>query len=165
MGKSAIYIAELEREAVGTLKYLESVPNDKLTWKPHEKSMDMGALVKHIAEMPHFIYLTLSKDELDFAKEPYDFAPLESKEKAIADFNKGLVEAIEILKTTSDEELMKPWSMRNGDDIYFTMPKIAVLRTFCMTHLYHHRGQLSVYLRLNDVSLPGIIGPSADEMK
>lgn len=165
MGKSAAYIAELEHEAIGTLKYLECVPNDKLTWKPHEKSMDMGTLTKHVAEMPHYIYLTLAKDELDFAKEPYDFSPLASNEAAIQEFKKGYDAAMEILKTTSDEQLMQPWTMRNGADIYFTMPRIAVLRTFCMNHLYHHRGQLSVYLRLNDIKLPGIIGPSADESK
>ena len=159
------FLAELKQESASTKKILERVPLDKTTWKPHEKSMDMGTLTKHVAEMPHYIYLTLAKDELDFAKEPYDFSPLASNEAAIQEFKKGYDAAMEILKTTSDEQLMQPWTMRNGADIYFTMPRIAVLRTFCMNHLYHHRGQLSVYLRLNDIKLPGIIGPSADESK
>lgn len=163
MAKRDGFLAEIKNEAKGTLRYLECVPNDKLTWKPHEKSMDMGALVKHVAEMPDYIYYTLADDELDFAKTPYDASPLVSKEVAIENFKNGLEKALSILNEISDEDLMKPWTMRNGDDVYFTMPKIAVLRTFCLNHLYHHRGQLSVYLRLNDIALPAILGPSADE--
>ena len=156
-------VAELEHEAKVTRTCLERVPADKFDWKPHEKSMAFGGLAGHIAEMFGWTPGIMQKPELDFAT--MDYKPFEPKttEDLVEYFDKNVAEAIETLKNTSDERFMETWTMQNGDKVYFTMPKVAVMRSFVMNHIVHHRGQLSVYLRLNDISVPSIYGPSADE--
>lgn len=156
-------IAELENEAAVTRKVLERVPADKFDWKPHEKSMPMGRLAVHVAEMHRWTVNTVNDPELDFAK--FDYKPFEpSTTQDIVDlFEKCYDQAIEALRGAADEIWHEPWSLRNGDQVYFTMPKIAVMRGMVFNHIVHHRGQLSVYLRLNDVPVPAMYGPSADE--
>ncbi|MBX7043982.1 MAG: DinB family protein [Ignavibacteria bacterium] len=154
---------ELEQEAQSTRKMLERLPADKLTWKPHEKSMTLGRLAMHLAEIPGWVNATLLADELDFEKMDYKPVEAASSEEAVKKFDETLAAAIETLKKTDDAEMMKNWTMRSGDQVYFTMPKIAVLRGFVYSHLVHHRGQMSVYLRLLDVPVPGSYGPSADD--
>ncbi|MBL8124789.1 MAG: DinB family protein [Pyrinomonadaceae bacterium] len=157
------YIAELEHEGRVARQVLERVPEDKFDWKPHEKSMTFSRLASHIAEMISWTGPTLQFPELDFSK--MDYKPFEPSSNAelLEYFDKNLAEAIDVLRNTSDEQFMENWTMRNGETVYFTMPKVAVMRSFVMNHIVHHRGQLSVYLRLNDIAVPSIYGPSADE--
>lgn len=160
---SDAFLGELQHEAATTRKVLERVPEDKFEWQPHEKSMTFGRLAVHIAEMFGWMETTMKTSELDFAEN--EFKPFEPKTNAelLEFFDEKIEEATKALENTSDESFMETWTMKNGEQVYFTMPKIAVLRTFCMNHIYHHRGQLSVYLRLNDIPVPEIYGPSADE--
>jgi uncharacterized damage-inducible protein DinB len=156
-------IAEMEHEAAVTRTCLERVPTEKFDWKPHEKSMPFGRLASHIAEMFGWTPSTMDLAELDFSK--MDYKPFEPKttDDLLEFFDKHVAEAITTLKNSPDERFMENWTMRNGEQVYFTMPKIAVMRSFVMNHIVHHRGQLSVYLRLNDIAVPSIYGPSADE--
>lgn len=162
---NAALIAELKHEAAKTKKMIERVPVEKADWKPHDKSMTLGRLTMHVIEMAGWITVTIKQDELDFAKGytptsfPSDNAGL------VKLLDKLVAEAENALEESSDEDLHKPWTLRNGDHIYFTLPRIMVLRDFCYNHIVHHRGQLSVYLRLLNVPVPGMYGPSADDME
>lgn len=157
------FISELEQEAKATKKVLERVPLDKPDWKPHEKSMALGRLATHVAEIPGWVTSTLAADELDFAKFDYKPRIATNTDELIQIFEENRSKGLDSLKNAKDEEFTKNWTMRNGEQIYFTLPKIAVLRTFAYNHLYHHRAQLTVYLRLLNVPLPYIYGPTADE--
>ena len=160
---SSVLIGEMEHEAKTTRACLERVPADKFDWKPHEKSMEFGKLAAHIAEMFGWTPATLQQAELDFSKMDYKpFAP-KTTEDLLEFFDKTVAEAIDVLRNTGDEVFLEDWTMRNGEQVYFTMPKAVVMRSFVMNHIVHHRGQLSVYLRLNDIPVPAIYGPSADE--
>jgi uncharacterized damage-inducible protein DinB len=160
---AAALIGELQHEAAVTRKILERIPADKFDYKPHERSMAMGRLAVHVAEMTGWVIETVTKTELDFATMDYKpFAP-QSTEELVAFLDKVGGEAIEALKNTSDEAMMESWSLRNGEQVYFTMPRIQVLRGMVFNHIVHHRGQLSVYMRLNEIPVPEIYGPSADE--
>ena len=157
------FIAELEQEAKVTREVLSRIPADKFDWKPHEKSMTFGRLASHVAEMFGWTPSTLTQPELDFSKfdyKPYDPA---TTEDLVEFLDKNVAEAVETLRNTPDEQFMESWTMRNAEAVYFTLPKVAVMRSFIMNHIVHHRGQLSVYLRLNDIAVPSIYGPSADE--
>lgn len=158
-----ILAAELEHEAVSTRKMLERIPADKLTWKPHEKSMSLERIAGHIVEMITWTGVTLTGDELDFSK--FDYTPKVYTDAAqlTAELDKNVAEAIGALRSAANDTMAENWTLRNGEQIYFTMPKTAVMRSFVMNHIIHHRGQLSVYLRLLDIPVPGIYGPSADE--
>ena len=157
------FIAELTHEAETTRKILERIPAETFGFKPHEKSMTMQRLAVHVAEMVNWVTVTCTTDGLDFAT--MDMTPFEPKTTAeLVEFHdKNVAEAFESLKATSDEEMMKTWTMRNGEQIYMAMSKIQTLRGMVFNHIWHHRGQLSVYLRLNDIPVPQIYGPSADE--
>jgi uncharacterized damage-inducible protein DinB len=156
-------IGELTHEATTTRKCLERVPEDKFDYQPHEKSMTFSRLAAHVAEMVDWVTVTCTTDELDWGAGDYTpFAPKTNAE-LLEYFDKNLANALESLKNTSDETMMETWTMRNGEQIYFAMPKIQVLRGMVFNHIWHHRGQLSVYLRLNDIPVPSIYGPSADE--
>lgn len=156
-------IAEMQQEAAVARTCLERVPADKFDWKPHEKSMPFGKLAVHIAEMFNWTAVTLQQPELDFSK--FDYKPLEpaTTEELVEYLDKNVAEALDVLRNTTDDVFMENWTMKNGDTVYFTLPKVAVMRSFVMNHIVHHRGQLSVYLRLNDIAVPSIYGPSADE--
>jgi len=160
---AAAFLGELENEAKVTRTILERVPADKFDYKPHEKSMTFGRLASHIAEMFGWTEVTLKQDTLDFST--MDYKPFEpaSSEELLAFLDERLASARQTIADTSDEQFMTDWTMRNGDQVYFTLPKVAVMRSFVMNHIIHHRGQLSVYLRLNDIPVPSMYGPSADE--
>ena len=158
-----ILMAELKHEAISTRKMLERIPADKLAWKPHEKSMSLEQLAGHIVNMFSWTNVTLKQDELDFAKSDYKPKSYREASELVADFDKNIEDAVETLSNISNDEMAQTWTMRNGEQIYFTMPRAAVMRTFVMNHIIHHRGQLSVYLRLLDVPLPSVYGPTADE--
>lgn len=156
-------VAEMEQEARVTRSCLERIPAEKFDWKPHDKSMTMGRLSSHIAEMFAWTGPTMEQSELDFAT--MDYKPFEPKttDELLQFFDKNVAEAIGTLKSYSDEKFMEPWTLKNGETTFFTLPKAAVIRGFVFSHVIHHRGQLSVYLRLNDIAVPSIYGPSADE--
>ena len=156
-------IGELTHEAATTRKILERIPAETFDFKPHEKSMTMIRLATHVAEMVSWTTMTCTTSELDFAAGEYKpFEPTTTAE--LVEFHdKNVAAALEALKNTSDEQMREDWSLKNGETTYFTMPKIATLRSMCFNHTWHHRGQLSVYLRLNDIPVPEIYGPSADE--
>lgn len=158
-----ILAAELKHEAVSIRKMLERIPDDKLAWKPHEKSMSLERVAGHIVEMLSWTKATLTEDELDFSKFDYKPKQYTASAEFVADLDANVTEAVEILNGVSNETMSENWTMRRGEKIYFTMPKAAVMRTFVMNHIVHHRGQLSVYFRLLDVPVPSIYGPSADE--
>lgn len=159
---SAVLSEELQQEAASTRQLLALVPMDKADFKPHEKSMSLQRLAVHVAEISGWWKECLVKDVLDFAQGDYTPKVYKSTDEILALHDDLVAKSLEILKNVDEAEFDKPWTMRNGETVYFTMPKAAVVRTWCMNHLYHHRGQLTVYLRLLNVPLPGIYGPSAD---
>ena len=156
-------LAEMQQEAIATRKILALVPIDKSDWQPHEKSMKLTPLARHVAEIHGWPKETITQDELDFANMDWTPKPITSTEELLALFDKCMAKAKEILENTSDEELAKPWTMRQGEMIFFTLPKGQVMRTWVLNHIIHHRAQLGVYLRLLGVPVPGTYGPSADE--
>jgi uncharacterized damage-inducible protein DinB len=162
MSLSDALIPEFDMEMANTRRALERVPMDKASWQPHPKSMTLGRLAVHLAELPGWASTTVNTDELDFASG-YNPPKAETTQDLLALFDKNVGEARAALAGASDETWQKGWTLRRGDHVIFTMPKIAVHRGFTMNHIIHHRGQLTVYLRLNDVAVPSIYGPSADE--
>jgi uncharacterized damage-inducible protein DinB len=163
MGTGELFLAELKNEAATTRKMLERVPEDKLDWRPHEKSMTLGRLAGHVAELPGMIRSALTLDELDFAARKLEpFVP-KSTAELLATMDTKVSEALELLANQSDEQLRETWCLRNADRIFFELPRAAVVRTMAINHMIHHRGQLSVYLRLLNVPLPSVYGPTADE--
>jgi uncharacterized damage-inducible protein DinB len=156
-------LAELAQEAATTRRMLERVPAAHIHWQPHAKSMTLGRLATHIAELPSWMTMTLQTTYLDFAESEWKPRVFTTSEALVAHFEEVLAEATGALQAASDEDLLVPWSMRQGEQVFFTMPRIQVIRNMVLNHLYHHRGQLSVYLRLLDVPVPGSYGPTADE--
>jgi uncharacterized damage-inducible protein DinB len=163
MSLNKAFIAELKSETEPTRKLLSRVPVDNLTWKPHEKSMTIERLAQHVAELPNWITTTITKPGLNFADGYTPSPKFKSAEELVSHFDKNVAEAIAALETVSDEDLAKSWTLQNGEQIYFTMPKKVVIRTMAFNHFIHHRAQLGVYLRLLDIPIPGMYGPSADD--
>jgi uncharacterized damage-inducible protein DinB len=149
-------------EMANTRIMLERIPDDKLTWKPHPKSWDMAHLAQHLATVPSWGASTLTTDSLDFTgyQPP---PPPESRDEVLAEFDKGVASARAALASAGIEALRQNWSLSANGKTFLTMPRIAVMRSFVMNHAIHHRAQLGVYLRLNDIPVPAIYGPSADE--
>lgn len=159
-------LPEFDHEMATTRKCLERMPEDKADWKPHAKSFALGPLCLHLAEMPGWATMTLTSTELNFSPpdgKKYESAKYESKAQVLKLFEENVAAARAEIAKASDADFMVNWSMRNGDTTYFTLPRVAVVRTWVMNHIIHHRGQLSVYLRELDVPVPSIYGPSADE--
>ena len=157
-------LPEFDQEMANTRKMLERVPDGKFDYKPHEKSMSLGRLAAHTAEIPSYVSGTLKVERMDFTGEEKQFSPATRKELLEA-FDKHVVEARELLAKASDEDLAKIWTLTYKGQQIFSMPRAAVLRGMALNHLIHHRAQLGVYLRMNNVEIPGMYGPSADEMK
>lgn len=155
-------LPEFDHEMQNTRKSLERVPDNKLGWKPHQKSMTLGGLATHLATINHWVDATLGQDSFDVSNVPPQ-PELKSRQEILAAFDKNTVSARKAIAGASDEQLMKPWSLLSEGKAIFTLPRAAVLRSFIMNHTIHHRAQLGVYLRLNDVPVPSIYGPSADE--
>jgi uncharacterized damage-inducible protein DinB len=155
-------VPEFDHEMVTTRKLLERVPEDKFDWKPHAKSMTLGGLATHVANIVWWGEVTLDKPEFN-AEGQQVAAPAASRAELLETFDKNVTTTRASLAAKSDAELMAPWSLKNGKQTFFTMPKAVVWRSFVMNHLVHHRAQLSVYLRMHDVPLPAMYGPSADE--
>jgi uncharacterized damage-inducible protein DinB len=159
-------LPEFDQEVKSTRKCLERIPDDKFTYKPHPKSFDMGSLAIHIATMLGWGVTTINSDSFDYAPvggEPYVPPSVKTNGELLALFDKGAADFRAAIAAADDNTMMKPWSLLGGGAVVFTMPKIACIRGMIMNHIVHHRGQLSVYLRLNDIPVPALYGPSADE--
>jgi uncharacterized damage-inducible protein DinB len=160
------FLPEFENEMKTTRKTLERVPEDKVAWKPHDTSMPMGRLAGHIAEMVGFAAQTFQGDSFDFAPPG---APrtqptvMTSRQQLLDIFDKNAASARAAISKASDEDLQKTWTLMNGGKTFLAMPRIQILRGMILNHVIHHRGQLSVYLRMNEVPVPSIYGPSGDE--
>jgi uncharacterized damage-inducible protein DinB len=155
-------LPEFDHEMANTRKTLERIPEAKFSWKPHDKSYSLGKLATHIATLPVFATLTLAQDDLDLGK-PFPAPNPKTRNDVLAVFDDNIKAARAAIACATDQMLMKAWSLKQGASVIFTMPKIAVLRSFVMNHTIHHRAQLSIYLRLNDIPVPALYGPSADE--
>jgi len=157
-------LPEFDQEMATTRRLLERIPDDKFSFKPHPRSMDMASLATHLSEMTSWTADTINKDSIDLAAyDPSKRKIAASRAELLEMFDKSVVTARAALAKAEDAQLMQPWSLKSGEQTFFTMPKVAVLRSFVFNHCVHHRGQLSVYLRLNDIPVPAMYGPSADE--
>ncbi len=156
-------ITEIEIEAANTKKMLQSVPFNHAEWKPHNKSMAMKPLAVHTAQLAGWAGLIVSTDELDFANNNLPNPEINSTEDLINYFEEGTKQSIEALKSAKEGDLQSNWTLRAGDKILMKMPKYSFIRIMAMNHVYHHRAQLGVYLRLLNIPVPGMYGPSADD--
>lgn len=157
------YLPEFDREMGTTRRLLERVPFDDPQWQPHAKSMSLVKLATHISEIPNFALRAMTANEFDVAAPREPKPPVTSAAELVARFDANVAAAREVLVGKTDPELMVPWKLVNGGKEVFTLPRLGVLRTLFLNHIIHHRGQLTVYLRLRDIPLPSIYGPSADE--
>jgi uncharacterized damage-inducible protein DinB len=155
--------AEMRQEAKTTRRLLERVPEGSFDWKPHEKSMSLGRLAAHVAELPELIIPALTQPELDFASGAFKPFNPTSTAGLLEKFDRNIEAAAGLLEKQPDDRMGEKWRLRSGDHVLFEMPRALVVRFVGLNHVIHHRGQLSVYLRLLDVPLPSIYGPSADE--
>jgi len=157
-----LLLPEFDQEMSNTRKLLAIVPEGKSDWKPHDKSMSLGRLAGHVAELPSWTQRAINQDGLDI--RPGEFKPLisSSPNELLAAFDKHVAEARKTIAGASDEHLGKTWTLSFQGQPMFSMPRAAVLRSMMMNHIIHHRAQLGVYLRLNNVAIPGMYGPSAD---
>ena len=158
-------LPEFDHEIASTRRLLDRLPEQQLAWKPHAKSMALGALAEHLGQLGVWGELTLTQSAVDLetTARPPGYQPMTVKADILAHFDARMAAARAALVGRTDAELMAPWTLRRGAQEFFTLPKASCWRTFVMNHLIHHRGQLTVYLRELDVPLPSIYGPSADE--
>ena len=155
-------LPEFDHEVTTTRKVLERVPEDKLAWKPHPSSFSLGDLATHVATIPLWGEMTLAQSELELGGQGRAPAAA-SRRELLERFDQHVAATRAALTGKTDAELMAHWTLKNSGKTMFTMPKAVVWRSFVMNHLIHHRAQLSVYLRMQDVPLPSMYGPSADE--
>ena len=155
-------LAEYDHEVATTRKLLERVPEDKLAWKPHERSMSLGGLATHLGNIPNWGGAILNASHFDLGGPSPHLEARTSRADILAFFDAS-TKATRVVMDKTDAEYQGMWALKRGGQDMFSMPRVAAFRTFVLYHLVHHRGQLSVYLRLNDVPLPPIYGPTADE--
>lgn len=155
-------LLEFDAEMANTRKILAAVPEDMFTWKPHHKSMTLGRLAGHVAEMANWALVTIQVDTLELTPGQKGFNPA-SKSELLSRFEENVSQARAALAGLKQEQLETIWRLTFGEKTLFEMPRAAVIRATVMNHMIHHRGQLSVYLRLLDAAVPGMYGPSADE--
>ncbi len=164
IGKSLI--PEFEMEMAGTRRVLERVPDDKFDWKIHDKSNTIGWVANHLADIPGWVDMTVRHDSLDVhppGGEPFQ-SPTETSTSAILQlFDRNVVAGRQLLDEVSDETLFEPWALLKEGEKVMEMPRLVVIRTWVLNHTIHHRAHLCVYLRVNDIPVPGLYGPSADE--
>lgn len=164
MSISATVLPEFDREMATTRTMLERVPDARAQWTPHAKSWTMGELASHIGNLPRLGLITMEADELDVSPPGGDGSGprFDSTANLVLTFDDNVRKARAAIEAASDSDMMEPWTLRRAGKTVWTLPRAAVLRSFILSHMIHHRGQLSVYLRLNDVPLPSVYGPSAD---
>lgn len=155
--------AELKNESTNTRKILLRIPEEHFDWKPHEKSMTLGRLACHIAELTQWAYLIINVSDFDFVKTPFNRCRAANSKELMENFEYNLQQAITALQNTSAGLLDENWILRRGEFVVVNIPKKIALRSMLMNHIIHHRGQLTVYLRLLNIPVPGMYGPSADE--
>jgi uncharacterized damage-inducible protein DinB len=166
MTYAEILLPEFDQEIANTRKVLERIPEDKLDWQPHPKSHTIGWNANHLANLPDWLVHTLTTSSLDIAPvggEPYKPPTLASRKEIIEYFDRSVAAGRAALMAATDQDMGSPWSLLRAGIPIFTMPKAAVVRSFVFNHIVHHRAILCVYLRLNDVPVPGMYGPSGDE--
>jgi len=154
-------LPEFEHEMLNTRKMLETVPDGKFDWRPHPKSMALGRLASHVCEMAQWGDVIVRQEKLELSADMTPFVA-ETRAELVEALDRNVAAAREAIAGASDEALLKPWTLSFAGNEIFTMPRIAALRAMALSHVIHHRGQLSVYLRLLDVPIPGMYGPSAD---
>jgi uncharacterized damage-inducible protein DinB len=166
MSIAASLLPEFDHEMAVTRKVLERLPADRTDWKPHAKSFALGGLAQHVAELTGWATMAVRTTEFDMnppGGDGYKTSPFTTKEALLAAFDSNAAEARAAIAGASDVNLLTGWSLKNAGETIFTIPRVGVVRTWVLNHVIHHRGQLSVYLRLLDVPVPAIYGPSADE--
>jgi uncharacterized damage-inducible protein DinB len=165
MAIADLLLPEFDQEMTTTRRVLERVPEDKFSWKPHDKSSSMGDLASHVVNTVKWTDDTMKRTEFDLASVTSEQMNQAAKNRAelLAWFDANVIVARAAL-ASPDAEYSVPWTLKKGDTVFFTMPRYNCVRSFVLNHIVHHRAQLGVYLRLNDVALPGSYGPSADEM-
>jgi len=156
-------LAEFDHEMASTRTVLERIPEDKLEWKPDPKSMALGRLAGHIAEMPSWASVTLATDSLDLGSGEFKPMVATSRAQVLEAFDKIVAESRASLASAADENMMKNWKLMMNGHTIMEMPKVAIIRTMVMNHTIHHRAQMTVYFRLNGIPVPALYGPSADE--
>ncbi len=158
-------LPEYDHEMATARRLLTRVPEADLAWKPHDKSMGLGQLAAHIATLPVWCSMVIAQPQFDFAASTEDWRPQTpaSVAEVLHRFDAAVGAGRSALSEASDAEMLAPWTLRQGAHEIFTMPRVSTIRSFVLNHLIHHRGQLSVYLRLRDVPVPSIYGPTADE--
>jgi uncharacterized damage-inducible protein DinB len=159
-------LPEFDQEMASTRKVLERIPDDKLDWKAHPKSHTIGWNANHVADLPNWLTVTLTKPSLDIAPvggQPYQLPKLATRQEILALFDRNVAAARQAILTVKDEDVGEMWSLERAGKPIFTMPRMAVVRSIVLNHLIHHRAHLCVYLRLNDILVPGMYGPSGDE--
>ncbi len=161
MALNEMLLPEFDQEAATTRLLLERVPAPDAAWKPHPKSMSLGHLAVHVANLAGWLGIALTSTELDLAVTPTP-APFTTVEALLAVFDKNVAESRAALEKSVDADFAVPWSLKSGDQVYLTLPRAVIVRSFALSHLIHHRAQLGVYLRLRDVPLPPCYGPTAD---
>jgi uncharacterized damage-inducible protein DinB len=161
---SELLLPEFDQEMAATRRVLERVPDDKFAWKPHEKSFSMGHLASHIANMVTWTVDTMNRPEFDLeGVTPAEMnKAAKNRAELLAWFDANVTSARAALDKP-DADYAVPWTLKKGAQVFFTMPRYNCVRSFCLNHIVHHRAQLGVYLRLNNVAVPGVYGPSADE--
>lgn len=162
MAINEAFLSELDQEVASTRKILACVPNDKMAWKPHEKSMTLGRLAGHVVEMVGWGADTINNEKLEISAADYKPFEATSSKELVEKLDQNAAASRKAIAGASDQAMMQPWSLVFDGHTVLTMPRAAVLRSVIMNHVIHHRGQLSVYLRLLDVPIPGMYGPSAD---
>jgi len=157
-------LSEFDAEIAATRHLLDRLPDEVFSWKPHEKSMSLGALATHLAQLPHWGTSIMQRDgyDLEFDATPHA-AERQSKREVLDVFDRHVAEVRRTLVDGSDGQLAAPWALTRGGHALMTMPRVSALRRFLLNHLIHHRGQLTVYLRMHNVPLPPLYGPTADE--
>ena len=155
-------LAEYDHEMGTTRRLLERVPEDKLSWKPHDRSMSLGGLATHLGNLPYWGGTILNEPFFDLASAPPNM-PEQTSRAAILTLFDNATKQTRAWMDKSDVEYMGMWALKRGGQEVFSMPRVAAFKSFVINHSIHHRGQLSVYLRLNDVPVPAIYGPTADE--
>ena len=160
-----LLLPEFDQEMASTRKVLERVPDDKFGWKPHDKSFSMGNLASHIANMVTWTVDTMNRPEFDLDSVSMEEMNRAAKDRAelLSSFDANTAKARAALDKP-DAAYFVPWTLRKGTQVFFTMPRYNCVRSFCLNHIVHHRAQLGVYLRMNNLPVPGVYGPSADEM-